>query len=332
MEFLLLAAGVALVVATLIDALWTALWVDKAAGPVTSRVSSWVWQGALRLFRGRHGALSAMGPVILVGTVIGWVASLSAGWLLIFSSDGSSLVDATDGSTPGWTGRVWYVFYAVFTMGNGDILPRVGAWQVVSGLLTASGMFLVTMSITYLLSVVSAATAKRAFASSVHGIGRTGAEVVTTGWNGTDFRSLERHIDSLTAHVTSLTEKYLSYPVLQYYHAAKREKSPPLAIAILDDALVLLTAVVPAQHRPARVSLRSLESSLDTFLETLDVAFIPAGQALPPRPSLAPLKDADVPLLAQEEHDSALRPHNDRRRKLLSLVHNDGWDWPPGSH
>ncbi len=328
MSVVFLIAGVLLVAGAVGDALWTALWVDRAAGPVTARVSTWAWQLALRLFRGRHRALSATGPVILVGTVVGWVAWLCVGWVLVFASDDSALINASDGSSAGWTGRIWYVFYAVFTMGNGDFVPQHGTWQVVSGLLTASGMFLVTMSITYLLSVVSAATAKRAFASAVHGLGRTGSSLVTAGWNGVDVRSLNSQVESLTAQLTTLTEKYLSYPVLQYYHASRPEKSPPLAIAVLDDALVLLTAGVASDARPSGASIVALRASINTFLETLEVAFIPQGNSVPPRPRLAFLTDAGVPTASDHDYERAADSHDDRRRQLLALVRNDGWDWP----
>ncbi|MCB2411904.1 hypothetical protein LGT39_03460 [Demequina sp. TTPB684] len=326
---LMLLGGVVLIVVAIVDALWTTLWVDRAAGPVTSRTSSFAWHAALRLLRRRHGALSACGPVILIGTVVGWLTALWAGWVLVYASDPNSLVGAGDVDAPGWTGRMWYAGYAIFTMGNGDFLPREGAWQVISILPTATGMFLVTMAVTYLLSVVSAATQKRAFASAVHGVGHEGAEVALSGWDGNDLRSLDLNLSSLSTQLTALTEKYLSYPVLQYYHAARPDKSPAVAIAVLDDALMLMSLGVDPSARPSEPSLRAARSSVSTFLQTLDVSFIPKAAATPPAPSLDRLRTAGIPTVTDEEFADALAGFEEHRRRVLGLVRNDGWVWLP---
>ncbi|RBY91948.1 hypothetical protein DQ237_19245 [Blastococcus sp. TF02-8] len=46
-----------------------------------------------------------------------------------------------------------------------------------------SGLFVVTLSITYLLAVVSAVVDRRALATHVHALGRSGGDVLVTGWS-----------------------------------------------------------------------------------------------------------------------------------------------------
>lgn len=327
MEILFGVLGMTLLLVTVIDALWTTLWVDGAGGPVTSRVTSWTWGAVRRLGGHRHRLLSLTGPLILIGTVVGWVLTLWAGWVLLFAADPQSLADTRDGGNATWAGRIWFVAYTMFTVGNGDFSPEDGLWQIIAGLISASGMFLVTLSVTYLLSVVSAVVGKRAFASSAHSLGRTGAEVVLTGWNGKDLHALDRQIADLTSQLSRLTEQYLSYPVLQYYHAARAQKSPALAVGVFDDALTLLRYGVPDEVRPDIAGLSSARATVDSFLETLEAAFVPAAPDPPPAPDLGPLRAAGIPTVGEAEFSDAVHGLEGRRRSLLGLVRNDGWDW-----
>lgn len=327
MQIALAVLGAALLVGTVVDALWTTLWVDGAAGPVTSRTTSWTWHGIRRLGGGRHRLLSMTGPLILFGTVVGWVLALWAGWVLLFGADPQSLSDTRNGGHADWVGRIWFVAYAMFTMGNGDFSPKDGAWQIVAALVNASGMFLVTLAITYLLSVISAVVDKRAFASAVHGLGRDGADVVLAGWNGQDLHPLDRQLAQLSSQLSRLTEQYLSYPVLQYYHAARPEKSPALAVGVLDDALTLLRFGVRPEARPDTAGLTSARATVDSFLETLEAAFIPAAPESPPVPDLDRLRAAGVPVVDGHAFEREVHGLRGRRRSLLGLVRNDGWSW-----
>ncbi len=328
MDLVFAAVGVGVVALTVVDALWTTAWVDGAAGPVTSRVTSWSWRGLRRAARRHHRLLSLSGPVILVGTVVAWVLGLWTGWVLLFSADPQSLIDTSDeGGYADLTGRIWFVGYAMFTMGNGDFRPTEGLWQVVSSLVNASGMFLVTLAITYLLSVISAVVGKRAFASSVHALGRDGSEFVLAGWNGRDLHALDRDIAGLTAQLAQLTEQYLSYPVLQYYHAARAQKSPALAVAVFDDALTLLRFGVPAEVRPNVATVASARATVDSFLETLEAAFIPAAADPPPPPDLETVRTAGIPTVGEDDFVQTVGELSGRRRSLLGLVRNDGWSW-----
>jgi len=70
-------------------------------------------------------------------------------------------------------GRIWFVLYTMFTLGNGDYTPNGGAYQLAGGAAVASGMSLITLAVTYLLSVISAVTQKRSFAGQVSSFGES---------------------------------------------------------------------------------------------------------------------------------------------------------------
>lgn len=331
MSVLLLLIGVALILLAFLDALWTTLWVDGNAGPLSSRITTWCWRGVLTIVgRQRHNALSLFGPFILMLVVLLWMALLWAGWTLIYAAEPRSLLHASTQESADWSGRFYFVGYMMFTAGNGDYKPNGDVWQVAAALTNATGMLLATLAITYLLSVVSAVVQKRAFASQVTGLGGTAAEIVESGWNGQDLRALDLPISGLSSELAHLTERYLAYPVLQYYHAAKPQKSPVVAAALLDDALTLMAFGVPAENRPSPAVIRSARASVRSFLDTLPSAFIDPAPNTPAAPDLSALQKAGIPVVADEEFSRALEDISHRRRMLLGLVRNDGWDWDAG--
>ena len=214
----------------------------------------------------------------------------------------------------------------MFTAGNGDFTPNGDAWQLAAALTNATGMLLATLAITYLLSVVSTVVQKRGFASQVTGLGKSAAEIVESGWNGQDLRALDLPISGLSSELAQLTERYLAYPVLQYYHAAKPEKSPVVAAALLDDALTLMRFGVPAENRPRPAVIRSARSTVRSFLDTLPSGFIDPAPNIPKAPDISALRAAGIPTVSDDEFAATVDDLSHRRRMLLGLVRNDGWD------
>jgi len=329
MSPLLLLAGLALLLASALDALWTVLWVNGGAGPIAGRVTSWLWR-ALSAASGPRGLLlSLAGPLILATVVVLWVLMLVAGWTLVFGSDPTALASPDGGETPGWAGRVFYVAYAMFTMGNGDYIPRPGVWQVTTAVTTGTGMVLLTLIISYVLPVLSGVVQKRAFARAVYGLGQTPSGILETAWDGRDFRGLELPLNAMSSQLTVLSEQHRAYPLLHYYHSDGPAAATPGAVAILDDALTLLCHGVPAAQRPTPAVLRSVRQSVEGYLETLASARIDPAAEPPPPPDLERLRASGLPTLPQAGFYDALTALRDRRRLLLGMVRQDGWHWLP---
>jgi hypothetical protein len=148
------------------------------------------------------------------------------------------------------------------------------------------------------------------------------------GWNGHDLHPLDRQLTELASQLSRITQQYLSYPVLQYYHAAAVSKSPVKAAAVLDDALTLLRFGVAPAARPDPAALRSARSAVQSLLDdALEAASIRPAPEPPPPPQLRRLRDAGLPVVREREFDAAVRDLGDRRRTMLGLVRGDGWDW-----
>lgn len=326
---LYLVLGATLLVAAIVDILWTTLWVDGGSGPLSSRVATWIWRG-LRHFGDEHSrVLSLAGPVILTATLTMWVGFIWGGWTLIFAGGENALLPARDDVPVTWTGRIFFVAYTMFTMGNGDFYPPTGIWQIAASLTTASGMLFVTMGVSYILSVLGAVSNKRSFASSVAGMGVDSETVVCSAWDGENFDGLHLPLNSLTSQLDSLADQHKSYPILHYYHSERAKQASAMAVAVFDESMTILRFGVPEDEQPDRVLVESARSASQNYLETLNNAFIEPAEEPPRSPDLDRLRDEGVPTVPDSEFADALDELTERRRKLLAVVNADAWHWPP---
>ena len=325
--------GIILLLVVFIDALWTTLWVDGGGGPLTTRLTSLAWKATLALIGHRHNrGLSLFGPAIMVLIVMLWGALLWAGWTFVFASGPVALVTGNPPPTPAdWADRIWFVAYALSTMGNGDFVPGSDGWQIVASFTTLSSFFLASLVISYLISVLGAVVQKRAFAGQVVGMGPTAETLVSNAWDGQSLRTLDLPLSSASTRLALLSEQYLSYPILQFYHAARLTKAPAVGVVVLDEALTLLRFGVAEDHRPGRAVLHSARSTVGGFLDTLDSAFIDPAGDVPPPPSLDALREAGIPTVDDDEFARAIDDLADRRRRLLGMLRNDGWTWEEGA-
>ncbi|QLG50933.1 potassium channel family protein [Natrinema halophilum] len=322
------ALGMGLLALVVVDLVWTTLWVEGGAGPLTSRLMSWTWRGIRRIGSRNSALLTLSGPIVLVIGLAVWIVLLWGGWTLIFASAEYPLTDTIDGGPISWLDRIYFTGYTIFTLGNGDFAPRDGIWQLATTFATASGMLFVTLSVTYVLSVLDAVTQKRSFASSVSGLGTRSDEILRASWNGDEFRGLDVPLNSLTTQLNVLTENHKAYPILHYFHTGQPERAPVTSIAILDDALALLRFGVSEPDRPSDTIVKNARASVHSYLETLHEAFIEPADRSPPAPSLESIRDAGVPTVSDEEFTESVADLSQRRRLLLALVESDVREWP----
>lgn len=332
LDVLAFALGTALVVLAFLDALSTTLVVAAGAGPLTRRFVGWLWRGLLRLHRRDSEStwLTMAGPVLLVGTVLLWVAALWAGWTLIFLGGDGAVVDARTRAEAGTADVFYYSGFTVFTLGVGDFVGSTPAWRVVSALASFTGLFLVTLAITYLISVVSAVVSRRAIAIHINALGSSASEIVTRAWRGTDFSpALIQQLATLTEKLATTGEQHLAYPVLHFFHSRNRSTSAPVALAHLEDATLLLIAGVSPAVRPDAIAVAPVRHALERYITTASITSASPGPAdTPPTPTLEPLASAFVPVVDEHEFGRLVATESHRRTALRELVNSDGWSWP----
>ena len=328
MNLLPLVAGLLVLTVVSVDLLWTTLWVQGGAGPLTSRLMDAEWKVFRRVFGDRRRLLSLSGPIILVTSIAVWIALLWGGWTLLFAGGENALRDTRNVGSVSWSEQFYYVGYTVFTMGNGDFTPQGTVWQIATALAAGSGMLLVTLSVTYILSVLDAVTQKRSFASDVSGLGEQSGAILEKSWNGEEFRGLELPLSNLTSELNALTSNHKAYPILHYFYSPEAKHAPAVSIVVLDELLTVLRFGTAEQHRPNDTIIDGARSSVQNYLETLHSAFIDPANRSPPSLQLHSLREAGVTTVSDEEFADSLDTLEKRRRQLLGLIESDCREWP----
>lgn len=328
MEVVTLTVGIVLLTAGTIDILWTTLWVQGGAGPLTSQLMKRGWQILGRTVGEHPKALTLSGPLILGSSLAVWILLLWSGWTFVFASGEPSLYNVSSGRALSWGERFYFTGYTIFTLGNGGYAPQSGVWQIATVFAAGSGMLFVTLAVTYVLSVLGAVTQKRAFASSVSGLGETTDEIIRTSWDGETFRGLDIQLTMLASDLETLTANHKAYPILHYFHSKDPKNAPVTSIVVLDELLTFLQFGTPEETRPDDLVVQSTRSSVQGYLETLHEAFVDAADRSPPPLDLRALREEGIPTVSDEEFRDALTGVDDRRHQLLGLVDSDLRDWP----
>jgi hypothetical protein len=318
--------GVGVILVTLVDVHITTISM-RGGGPVSLRITRLLWRPAARSTRVSHRVLEVYGSLMLPLTIALWYVLLYGGWALVFFSHPSAVLDATTGVPAQWWERLYFVGYVISTLGNGELRPGAGMWQLLTVAASVSGLALITLAITYITPVMSSVVHKRQVASSMLSFGETPADILGNAWNGNTFEPLTIHLTNLAPSLSRLAQQHMAYPILHYFHSAERSLALAPAIAVLDDALTLLRFGVADSHRLEPVTLGTAVAAVDTLLTALEAAHIDPADAAPAPPPLAILDRLGIPGVPEDAYDACAEEVRTRRALLLGFVESDGWSW-----
>jgi hypothetical protein len=319
-------AGVALLVLVFMDVAQTTLTVN-GSGWLSRRLALIIWRPLRDIHRRypSHRLLALAGPLVILALTLAWFALLWGGWSLVYASDDMSVVQGMSKQPADVSQLLYFVGFTIITLGIGDYVPQGDFWEVLTVVASLSGFFLLTMVITYIMSVLSAAVNARAFASQVSGLGQSAEQFLRAGWDGQSFRSLDLPLSELSWSVAAMGKRYLAYPVLQYYHARQASDSPVVGLLVLDEALTLLRFGVAEAARPSPAVLHSARAAVRSFIEAERGAFVEPLPYTPATPELQALRSQGIPTVNEAEYQAALQDLAERRRRLFGMLHNDGW-------
>lgn len=325
MHWFLLALGVLLIAVAMWDALVTTLAVSNSAGPFSGRLTHTLWSVGLRL--GGDRTLQALGLALTLVVLAMWLTLLWTGWTLVFSADPGAVVVTATGEPVGFWDRAYFAGYTLFTLGNGDLRADGAVWKLVTVLALLNGLGLATLGITYLVPVATAASERRRLAATIAALGDRPDDILTRAWNGSNFGFLPQHLVGLGSEIDLLAQRHLTFPVLHFFHSRERQAAAGVAIARIDEALMLLREAVaePARVEPSAVD--PLRTSLTHFLDTLRSAYISPAPEGPQVPSLVTLRAAGIPVVDQETFTTRVQKLDERRKVLVALQAYDGWTW-----
>lgn len=285
MDAVVVAIGVLVVLATVVDMILTVLAVSAGHGLVSQSISRAVWS-AIRLVhrrRPRLGLLSGAGPIILLLAPITWGFLFLFGWLLVFWP--SAALTATDpAGTVGWFDR--FDFASTLIIGGSSTTVEAGGqpWSTIAGAGRFNGVALVSFGLAYALPVIASVVRLRGLARSIDVIGprphhpdghpddqeTDGDPDVDSGaydWDDDDWP--DDFLLLLVSPLTALTQEIKAFPIVPFFHAAEADSA-------LAPNLLALQRFLDGRDRdePLRQLERPLQRAIDGLLDVVTRHFL----------------------------------------------------------
>ncbi|MEQ9378654.1 MAG: ion channel [Imperialibacter sp.] len=328
MNYFVFILGITLLLVAATDLTVTSLSV-RGAGFITKRLSKAIWRVMLAISKrvGSRKFLELGGAIILISILINWLLMIWLSASLLFISQPDSLMNVETNSSTTIINKIFYTGYTLSNLGLGDMEPVSPFWDLVTAVLSFVGLIQISIAITYFIPVVSAEIVKRKISVYITTLGCSVEEILLNHWNGKDFKELEQPFMSLTESIILHGQNHKAYSVLHYFHSSDRKEAFVLNITNLDEVLTALLFSIPVELRPSRSVLNGLRKAISSYLVTLPATFVVPGEETPPLNSLSILEKNGIKVSHSAPIDLEYEKLTTRRRLLLSLIKDDGWEW-----
>jgi hypothetical protein len=261
--FLLTAAGLLLLLFVAYDVYATILDASGRAGPLSGLVNRGVWSVARTLAsrfsnNRRHRLLNLVGPMLMPGLIVLYLVLLITGFALIYMPRmPAEFTLDPPGESAHWIESLYFSGVTLTTLGYGDITPRttfVRFFALVEG---ASGFALISLAVTYLITVYSALERKRAIALSFYHQADGGADVagfVAHHFFAGRFHGFEAVLRDAARDINELQESHVEHPVIHYFHPIPIHKSMPRIFFLILETCAVIDSCLDEEEYPEMCS------------------------------------------------------------------------------
>lgn len=254
MHIVTFCAGIACILAALLDAFQTVILPRRAVGRfritrIFYVVTWWPWSkvaSCIRNARKRETAFSFYGPLSLVLLIVVWAAALVLGFALLLFSVHRAFADPLH-PHPGFSSDVYLSGTTIFTLGIGDIQPHNSAARILVVLEAGIGLGFLAMVIGYFPVLYSAFSRREVTISLLDaraGSPPTAAELMRRHAFEGGSEALNLLLVEWERWSAELLESHISYPLLCYFRSQHSNQSWLAALTSILDASALMIAGV----------------------------------------------------------------------------------------
>lgn len=328
-DFIYAVLGLLLIALCLYDFVLTTF-LPSGQGPVTALVNHLTFQMLFFLAgkNGRSHLLEYAGLAIILLVLFSWLLMLWLGVLLVFVSDTYSVLNGATKLPADIYEKFYYTGFVLSSLGVGDFVAGSDVWRAVTSLSSFIGLILITMSITFLVPVISNAGQKRTLGRHIKSLGGSPEQIIINSYNGEDFSGIGSHLSTISSMIFTYVQNNLTYPVLHHMHNSNPEENIVLKLASLDEALNILLFHVSEEKRPPFLDLFMARRALTSYLDTM--RYLQNEVNIPPRPDMERIKSETDNFMFLEDQNRAEEKYSalEKRRKLwFANLTSDGWCW-----
>jgi hypothetical protein len=277
-------AGLLVLLFVAYDVYATILDASGRAGPLSGWVNRGVWTAARSLaFRfsrpRRHRLLNLVGPMLMPALIVLYLLLLITGFALIYlprMPAGFTVLASAENVN--WIESLYFSGVTLTTLGYGDITPHTLFTRFFALVEGASGFALISLAVTYLVTVYSALERKRVIALSFYHQAEEGADVagfISHHFFAGRFHGFEVVLRAAAHNVNELQESHVEHPVIHYFHPVAVHKSMPRVFFLILETCAVINSCLDEEEYPETCShpeTRTLEASGCHVLEQLVAA------------------------------------------------------------
>ena len=283
MEWLLVPAGVLLVLVGLLDVFFTVLHYD-GFGFLSSRLYNGLFDAVCLATRPLPRTYRAVGPsmapLMVPATITVWIFLISSGYALVYYAgmDGRSLSFSSSGLEPSLMEAFYFSGVTIGTLGLGDVTPLNSLYQVIAVSEALIGYGILTLAITYVLGIYEVLRQLGVISAGLYHQAQDSSDplsILAPHFPGGQHRGLESHLMDLHRGLVEIYEGIRRCPIVYYFHSRRAYRSLPFAFRMVGGVAGALRWGLPEDHPGSQTPwLPTLITGLETITTYLDERFL----------------------------------------------------------
>lgn len=251
----------------------------------TGSISGWLMRASWRVFRGisTHlpGLLRLAGPATMLLVIGGWTILLVVGWAFTiwpYLPEGFVLSTGLEPSeNAGFLDALYLSMVTLATLGYGDIAPVGALLRVLVPTEALVGFALLTVSISWLLSIYPVLSRRRSLAREIWLLRQ--AESDTGASLSDEATDPENFLSDLSSRLVTVRNELVQFPITYYFHGDDEKN----ALSMNLPYLLNLTKQLDGSKNPA-LQLRAamLNRAIEDFATVLATRFLDLSPSSPP--------------------------------------------------
>jgi hypothetical protein len=330
MEWLIIGAGVLVILVGLLDVFFTVLHYD-GFGFLSSRLYRRLFDVVCFLTgplprKYRALGLSMAAPLMVPATITVWIFLVSAGYALIYYAgmDGETFSFSSSGLAPSFMEALYFSGVTIATLGLGDVTPLSGPYQAIAVSEALVGFGILTLSISYVIGVYGVLQRLGVLTAGLYHQAQDTNDplsILVPHFPEGQPRALETHLMSLHRDLVEVYEGMRRYPIVYYYHSRRAYRSLPFAFRMIGGMAGALRWGLPKNHPGSQTPwLPTLIIGLDTLIDYLDEFFL--SEHLEEAPDPVPFETFEATLeRAKEPSDPWLDRFVQIQSFMREIVH-----------
>jgi hypothetical protein len=330
MEWLIIGAGVLVILVGLLDVFFTVLHYD-GFGFLSSRLYRRLFDVVCFLTgplprKYRALGLSMAAPLMVPATITVWIFLVSAGYALIYYAgmDGETFSFSSSGLAPSFMEALYFSGVTIATLGLGDVTPLSGPYQAIAVSEALVGFGILTLSISYVIGVYGVLQRLGVLTAGLYHQAQDTNDplsILVPHFPEGQPRGLEAHVMSLHRDLVEVYEGMRRYPIVYYYHSRRAYRSLPFAFRMIGGMAGALRWGLPKNHPGSQTPwLPTLIIGLDTLIDYLDEFFL--SEHLEEAPDPVPFETFEAALeRAKEPSDPWLDRFVQIQSFMREIVH-----------